>query len=725
MAMKTYKKYLNMVDRLRSRLRTTSVSSRRRVVAVCVFLFVVALISVEISPFGYRILAGKPSPRDVVAPRTVQYIDEVKTDEQRKAAAEAVQDVYIRDNNVAGQVEKNLEEFFAAVEMVDVMNGTLQEKVDRLVGMFPGGIDASEVEDMLSMQVQQRHSVQDASLEVTRRVMEERVTSDTISEAVLKAEAIAAEISTDPRVQSLAVRIAASYVQPNSVIDEKETEKRREAAREAVTTVITTRLEGEVILAKDDMVTAEQVMVLKSLGFRKPTFTPVNLLYFGVFVLLLMGAVSMYLAKNKRMIYDSPGLLALLGALVIVYTMLAKMIAIAAGDLSPSWGYLMPIAAVAIIIAVLMDTSIAIVIVVACSLITGVVSGGNYSLAAFALIGGFFPALMVSRRSSRHELRWAGVYISLWLAAAALGTTAITQLRQSALLNTGIGFANGFLCTIVAIGLLPFLETTFRVTTNTWLLDLASPEQELLKELSMKAPGTYSHSVMVANLAEAAAREIGSDPMPARIASYYHDVGKLKRPQFFIENQPENSSPHDNMTPNLSALVITAHVKDGVEMVRRHHLPPDIVDVIEQHHGTSVVSFFYDRAVKSADGETVDIDRFRYHFPKPRSKTAGILFLADSVEATARTLNRPSAGAMRQMVNRIVDAKISDGQLDESGITFSDISKIKAVFCSILISAYHPRIEYPVANLNSGGGKKGARKSNGGGPGRKEKTALP
>jgi len=724
-AKKTYKKYLNMVDRLRSRLRMTSLSSRRRVVAACVFLFLVALISVEISPFGYRILAGKASPRDVVAPRTVQYIDEVKTEEQRKAVVEAVQDVYIRDNSVAGQVEKNLEEFFAAVEMVDATNSTLQEKVDQLVGMFPGEIDPAEAENILSLQVQQRRSVQDASLEVTRRVMEERVTSDTIDEAVLKAEAIAAEISTDPGVQSLAARIAAAYVQPNSVIDEKETEKRREAASEAVSTVITTRLEGEVILSKGDMVTAEQVAVLKSLGFKKPTFTPVNLLYFGVFVLLLMVAVSMFLEKKKRVIYDSLGLLALLGALVIVYTMLAKLIAIAAGYLSPSWGYLMPIAALAIIIAVLMDTSVAIVIVVACSLITGVVSGGNYSLAAFAMLGGFLPALMVSSRSSRHQLRWAGVYTSLWVAAAALGTTAITQLRQSVLLNTGIGFINGFLCTIVAIGLLPFLETTFRVTTNTWLLDLASPEQELLKELSMKAPGTYSHSVMVANLAESAAREIGIDPMPVRIAAYYHDVGKLKRPQFFIENQPENSSPHDSIGPNLSALVITAHVKYGVEMVRKHHLPPDIVEVIEQHHGNSLVSFFYDRAVKSADGEAVDIDRFRYHFPKPRSKTAGILLLADSVEATARTLNRPSAGAMKQMVNRIVDAKISDGQLDESGITFSDIGKIKDVFSNILTGAYHPRIEYPVIELNSGGGKRGARKSNGRGPGGKDKSSLP
>ncbi|MBU4240589.1 MAG: HDIG domain-containing protein [Actinobacteria bacterium] len=683
--------------------------------AAVTFLFVVAIISVEISPFGYRILVGKPSPRDIVAPRTVQYIDEVKTDEQRESAAEAVQDVYVRDNSVAGKVEKSLEGFFAAVEQVDAMDISVQEKVNRLVSMFSGEIDAAVAEGALSMSARQRSSVQEASLEVIKRVMEGRVTGDTMDRAAQEAEAIAVEVSTDPAVRGLSVLIAASFIQPNSVINEKETEKRREAARDAVTTVVTTWLEGEVIVEKEDVVTARQVALLKSLGFKKPTFTPINLLYFGMFALLLLGMFGMYLAKYRRVIYDSPGLLFLLGVLVVVFTALAKIIAIAAGYLSPSWGYIMPAAVVAIVAAVLMDTAVAIVLVIICSLVTGVVTGGNYSLTAFVLLGGFFPTLIVSGQSSRHELRWAGVYTSLWVALAALGTCAITQFRQGLILNTAIGFANGFLCMIVAMGLLPFLETTFRVTTSTRLLELASPEQELLKELSMKAPGTYSHSVMVANLAEAAAREIGGDPMLARVAAYYHDVGKLKRLQFFIENQPANSSPHNRITPNLSALVITSHVKDGVEMVKRHHLPPDIVDIIEQHHGTSVVRFFYDRAVEAADGGPVDLDRFRYHFPKPRRRTAGILLLADAVEATARTLNRPSSAAIEQMVNRIVDGKIADGQLDESGITFSDVNKIRGVFSKILISAYHPRIEYP-AILNSGGGKKGARKGQDRGP---------
>lgn len=701
--MKTSSDYLDRVDRLRERLGKTSVSSRRRAVTVTTFIFVVLILCLEISPFGYRIEAGKPSPREIVAPKTVQFIDNVKTEEQEEAAAEAVQDVYVRDNEAASQAENSLEELFQSVGQAYALDISIQEKAQLVASAFAGKVDASQVEALLVLSPEQRRHIQDASLEIVKRVMEERITEDTLDEAADKAETIAGEVSVDTATRSISGAIAASFLQPNSFIDEKETEKRMEAARKAVPTVITTHLEGDVIVGKGEVVTTDQVALLKSLGFQKPTFTPIDLLYIGVFALLLLGMIGMFLARYRRVIYDSPGLLGLLGALVIVYTILAKVLAIAAGSASPSWGYLMPIAAVAIITAVLMDSGVAIVMVVACSLLTGVVTGGSYSLVALVLIGGFLPSMIVSRKSSRHELRRAGLYTSSWMALVAFGTTAVTQFRQSLLLNTGIGFLNGLICTIVAMGCLPFLETTFRVTTKTWLLELASPEQELLKELSVKAPGTYSHSVMVANLAEAAAREIGSDAMLARVAAYYHDVGKLKRPQFFIENQSENSRPHNGISPNLSTLVITSHVRDGVEMLEKHHLPPDIVDIVRQHHGTSVVKFFYDKAVKDAGGVPVDENRFRYHFPKPRRRTSGILLLSDAVEATACTLDRPSAAAIEQMVDRIVDGKLADGQLDESDLTLSDISTLKSVFSKILISAYHPRIDYPAAALERRG----------------------
>jgi hypothetical protein len=401
----------------------------------------------------------------------------------------------------------------------------------------------------------------------------------------------------------------------------------------------------------------------------------------------------MYLARFRRVFYDSPGLLVLLGSTVVVFTIVAKLLTVAARTWSPFWAYLMPAAAVAIIVAVLFDSGTALVAVAICALLTGVVTAGNYSLVVLTLLGGIFPSLYASRTSSRHQLRRVGLYTAFWVAAVAFGVTALTQTRQGMLINTGMGFLNGAICTIIAMGSLPFLETTFRVTTNNWLLELAAPDQELLKELSMKAPGTYSHSVMVANLAEAAAREIGSDAMLARVAAYYHDVGKIVRPNFFVENQAPGENPHANLSPNLSLLVITSHVRDGVELMENNHFPPDLVEIVRQHHGTSIVRYFYEEALES--GEPVDVERFRYHYEKPRRRTAGILMLADAVEAAARTLDKPSASSIQQMVDRIVDDKLADGQLDECALTFEELNKIKNIFGRILIGTYHPRIDYP------------------------------
>jgi hypothetical protein len=181
--------------------------------------------------------------------------------------------------------------------------------------------------------------------------------------------------------------------------------------------------------------------------------------------------------------------------------------------------------------------------------------------------------------------------------------------------------------------------------------------------------------------------------MLARVAAYYHDVGKIVRPKFFVENQAPGENPHANLSPNLSLLVITSHVRDGVELMENNHFPPDLVEIVRQHHGTSIVRYFYEEALES--GEPVDVERFRYHYEKPHRRTAGILMLADAVEAAARTLDKPSASSIQQMVDRIVDDKLADGQLDECALTFEELNKIKNIFGRILIGTYHPRIDYP------------------------------
>ncbi len=707
-------RYLDTLDRSRDRLRKMSLARRRLAVGLATFALLLLILSIEISPFGFLVEAGKPSPRTVLAPRTVQYLDKARTAEERNAAAATIEDVYVTDKAAAERVTKNIGDLYTAVDAIAGLPLTLQEKAAQVAQRTGTTLAASDIEALLVLTGEQRAVMRNSALQIAGMVMEERITAETLDKAKEKAKSLALEPPVDPTVQRLTAETAAAFLIDNARFDRRETERRRTAARDAVKEVITTKLQGEVVVNKGEVVTTEQLELLKTLGFRRSTFTPLNILYTSVMLLLILGAASMFLEKYRRVYFDSPGLLALMGSVIVVFAVIAEVLTVASRSWSPFWGYLMPTAAVAMIVAVLFDTDVAIVMVTVCALVTGVVTGGNFSLVAFALLGGFFPALYISKHSTRHELRRAGLYTAVWVAVVAFGATALTALNQGLFVNTGIGFLNGALCTIAAMGSLPFLETTFRITTNTWLLELASPEQELLKELSRKAPGTYSHSVMVANLAEGAAREVGSDPMMARVAAYYHDVGKMLRPQFFVENQPEGSSMHDGISPNLSSLVITSHVRDGVQMLEKNHLPPSLVVIIRQHHGTSLVRYFYERAVYEAHDGPVDESRFRYHFEKPRSRTAGILMLADSVEAGARAMQRPSASEIEQAVERIVNGKLEDGQLDECDLTFSDIVKIKKVFARILIGTHHPRIIYPPQMTEVE--RKHARKNNVGGP---------
>jgi putative nucleotidyltransferase with HDIG domain len=248
---------------------------------------------------------------------------------------------------------------------------------------------------------------------------------------------------------------------------------------------------------------------------------------------------------------------------------------------------------------------------------------------------------------------------------------------------------------------LPYLESGFGLTTSVTLLELANPSHPLLKQLLMEAPGTYHHSLIVANLAEAAAEAVGADPLLARVGSFYHDIGKLKRPYFFIENQL-GPNPHEKISPNLSTLIITSHVKDGLEMAKKAKLPKVIQDIIVQHHGNSLVSFFYRQAEKNSDSkEVLREEDFRYEAPVPQTKEAAIILLADAVEAAVRSLNKPAAGRVEAVVRKIIKEKLDDGQFDQCNITLRELDIIAQTFVRILSGIYHTRIEYPEKELKA------------------------
>ncbi|HEY8497653.1 MAG TPA: HDIG domain-containing metalloprotein, partial [Limnochordales bacterium] len=257
------------------------------------------------------------------------------------------------------------------------------------------------------------------------------------------------------------------------------------------------------------------------------------------------------------------------------------------------------------------------------------------------------------------------------------------------------GLANGLLSAVLALGLLPFVESLFGVVSSVRLMELCNPNQPLLRRLLLEAPGTYHHSLMVGNLAETAAEAVGADPVLCRAGALYHDVGKVRRPYFFVENQFGDANPHDRLNPSLSTLIIMSHVKDGIDLARQARLPEAIVEFIRTHHGTDLVRYFYMKALNAEGPDKVKEEDFRYPGPKPRTKETAIVMLADSVEASARALGRASPGRVEGLVRRVIRERLLDGQLDESTLTLQELNAIANAFSRVLTGVYHARIEYP------------------------------
>jgi putative nucleotidyltransferase with HDIG domain len=281
--------------------------------------------------------------------------------------------------------------------------------------------------------------------------------------------------------------------------------------------------------------------------------------------------------------------------------------------------------------------------------------------------------------------------------------------------NFGFAGASGVFCLMFTITLVWIFEKLFGVTTNLSLIELSDMNSPVLKRLSIGSTGTYHHSVLVGNLAESAAEAIGANPLKTRVLAYYHDIGKINKPEYFIENQVgSKDNPHEKISPRMSALIISSHVKQGVELARKYKLPQVIMDIIREHHGTTLISFFYEKAKAADEEKKLMRDDFCYPGPKPGSKENALIMLADSVEAASRSLSEPTTSRLRGLVNKIIDGKIADGQLDNCDLTFIDLAKIKDSFIPVLTGMFHTRIEYPESESKRGEratGKKNIRLS--------------
>ena len=342
------------------------------------------------------------------------------------------------------------------------------------------------------------------------------------------------------------------------------------------------------------------------------------------------------------------------------------------------------------------------------AVVLGVMVDFKLSFVLVSVVGGLAAARGVFKFKRRNDLYWAGVRTGAVNALMVLLVTTMISRNDEGFVQLLVwsvpaGFISGILSSFLAAALIPILETVFNATTDVALMELSNLNHPLLKEMIVKAPGTYHHSLVVGSMVEAASEEIGANPLLAKVMSYYHDIGKTEHAQYFIENQKAGSNPHDHLSPNMSKTILIAHVKDGVELGLQHKLGRPIIDGIVQHHGTTLIQFFYNRAIENQD-ETIDEvqeEDFRYPGPKPQFREAALIMLADSIEAASRSLDEPTPMRLQNIVKNIIQRKFMDGQLEECNLTLKDLSIIEDSFIRVLLGIYHQRIDYP---KRAGGG---------------------
>lgn len=517
-------------------------------------------------------------------------------------------------------------------------------------------------------------------------------------------ERLSAEFAEIPGVDSLErtrlVGVLSDLLAPNLVYDRATTEQRKQAQLADIKPYEVRFFRDERIISRNERVTAAHAERLAALARTRAQtaeqsdsllpFLPIGArILFAFFSVAAMGVHFRYFRPRYLRRTAVVLLLAILWSIVLI----AARIALAFGG--PAL-YLIPIPFAAILVTVLVDLGTALVSTVFLSMLISVVAGFSFPVFFLGLIGG-----MVSAYSLRTVRRRYDFYRPA-LSGALVYTAAIALLEslrytpwEGILAAAGCGLVNAVAGSVLAVGVLPIFESLFGFTTDLTLLELSNLNHPLLKRLALEAPGTYHHSIVIGNLAEAAAEAIGANPLLARVGAYFHDIGKMEKAEYFVENIRHLKSKHDKLTPSMSALILESHVKGGKELALQHNVPDAVIDFIEQHHGTTTMSFFYHKAQMQHPDEPVPEEEFRYPGPKPQTRETAILMLADSTEAVTRTLDDPKPGRLQSAIKKVVEDKFLAGQLEECTLTLRDLHKIEESFLTILLGVFHQRLDYP------------------------------
>src|SRR5262245_13537305 len=710
------------------------------------------------SPVARRIPAvGEISDRDLKAPDNLEVVDEEATAALRRASTEQAPAVYDFDERRPESVQQSVSAAFTAaraalaaprtdedapapaavfaaalgpnVRVPDDVLGALARLgfaprdealvLELLAPVLPRMI-ADDAEE-LGRQLQQ-HPVVVSGLEARgeprRLASAEGVLGVEAARALVEQRAMDRLGGLEGGQRRALLALASSLVQPNLRFNLRATDERRQALEAGVKPVTISLRRGEIIVRDGDPITPRHVLLLRGVQRREFETSLLGGFLGGALLLALVFWVvwrfgTSSFRKFRRQPRDAAFLVSVLAAEALG-TVLAAYVFDAVGD-TPVFAplvqelpsllyYALPVAAATMLVRLVHNAETAVMFAMVSALVAGLGVRNDLGYALFTLAGSLTAAVGAARVLQRGVLLRAGVKVGLANAAAVLGLAGLDPDASWAVAGVGVLLAlvSGVFSGVIVSGIAPFVEWLFQYTTDIKLLELANRENSLLRQLEVRAPGTYHHSMMVGHLAEKAAEAIGANALEVKVAAYYHDIGKLRRPQFFVENVTIHGGEnrHEKLSPSMSARIIQAHVRDGSELGAEHGLAEPIMAGIAQHHGTSVIRFFYEKAKAFADpekGEVVHEHDYRYQGPKPQTREAGILMLADSVEAASRTLAEISPARVQQLVQRIINNYFRDGQLDECSLTLRDLHAIARSFIETLSAIRHDRIDYPEA----------------------------
>ena len=678
---------------------------QRMIVLIITWLILSTLVAYEAAPVKYKLEVGDISQYDIQAPRDIE--NTLKTRQNAEEKASKLAPVVIDIENANSDMLYGAYEYFEGLEelIANVRNDTeYKTEKEKIQGYDPNGtykvlFDLDESALTLLLSEQGKGNFQNLKNTVIKTIIPEltkkKLMQDNIAMEISKGLAFIGEGHPSMPFKPIAVDVLQKVIKPNSRIDEEATKVQRDTFIENYikeNPVIIYK--DERIISKDDLVTEDKYQVLKEINYIDSEGKPDYPLFIAVFVIILLLFISafLYLKNFQPKVYYNRNSVFLICVSILITSLFAWVIREFIPDLSY---FIIPIFIAPVLIAIFLGIETAITINILLTFSYSLMVGGNPEFMLMSVLGGSFAAFFTANATQRRKISMTGIALGCLNALVIIMVGLMEKKSLVSMLNDGgLAFINGLLSIILAIGLLPFLETTFNVVTPLKLLELADPNHPLLKRLLMEAPGTYHHSLMVGNLAEVATREIGGNALLARVGAYFHDVGKLKRPYFFKENQM-GDNPHDKLTPNLSTLVITSHTKDGEELAAKYHLPKIIRDIIMQHHGNTLVAYFYHKALKTDKADELKEENFRYEGPVPDTREAAVVMLADSVEAAVRAMPEKTPGKTEGLVRKIIKDKLDDEQLSRCDLTLKDLSIIADSFVQVLSGAYHERPEYP------------------------------